>query len=83
VGDDVLYGGTGDDRQLRGDEGEDVLYCGDGNDLLDASDDGQRDELYYGEGRDRYDVDKIDYVDSSCEVKGLPIPPGVSTDFAN
>jgi hypothetical protein len=62
---DVLYG---------------VLYGGDGNDQIDALD-GQRDELYCGGGWDRYRADEkgdrymndaIDYVDSSCEKKGLP-----------
>jgi hypothetical protein len=47
----------------------DVLYGRDGNDLLDASGDRQRDKLYCGKGRDNYYADKIDYVDSSCEVK--------------
>jgi hypothetical protein len=31
--------------------------------------DGQRDEIYCGEGRDSYWADKSDYVDSSCEKK--------------
>jgi hypothetical protein len=68
-GDDVLYGGEGDDEILWGGGGEDVLYGGDGNDHLDDIDDGHRDRLYCGEGKDDYFADKIDYVDSSCEVK--------------
>jgi hypothetical protein len=36
---------------------------------LDASGDRQRDMLYCGEGRDYYDADKNDLVDSSCEKK--------------
>jgi hypothetical protein len=52
--------------------GEDVLYGGDGNDHLEAGD-GQRDKLYCGEGKDQYDADTIDYVDSSCEEKEKPI----------
>jgi Ca2+-binding RTX toxin-like protein len=81
-GDDVLYGGDGDDNTvyaekfkdnlhggLYGDEGEDVLYGGDGNDFLDASADGQRDKLYCGKGSDEYAADEIDYVSSSCEEK--------------
>ncbi len=74
AGDDVIYGGEGDEGMLWGGEGEDVLYGGDGNDLLAADKDGQRDELYCGEGKDKYQDsrDKIDYVDSSCEA---PLPP--------
>jgi hypothetical protein len=67
-GDDVLYGGDGDDEMLWGGGGEDVLYGGDGNDWLDDSEDGHQDKLYCGEGKDQYLADKIDYVDSSCEV---------------
>jgi hypothetical protein len=66
-GDDVLYGGDDSDFMLDGGYGEDVLYGGDGNDHREASYDGQRDELYCGEGTDKYSADKIDYVDSSCE----------------
>ena len=74
-GDDVLYGGVGDD-ELQGVWGKDVLYGGDGNDLLDgaSNDDGERDELYCGKGKDHYSAKKIDYVDSSCEVKRPPLP---------
>ena len=73
-GSDTLYGGDGGDFLetldpfLEG-EGEDVLYGGDGSDQLDARD-GQRDEIYCGEGRDVISADKDDYVDSSCEKKG-------------
>jgi len=77
-GDDVLYGGDGDDKPLAGGAGEDVIYGGDGNDLIDAvsaSSNGfpitkERDEIYCGEGEDHYMADKLDYVDSSCEVGG-------------
>jgi hypothetical protein len=81
-GDDVLYGGDGDDKRLAGGAGEDVIYGGDGNDLIDGIDGAsvahptkvviprqKRDELYCGEGEDHYFADKLDYVDSSCEVK--------------
>ncbi len=84
-GNDIIYGGPGDDASLRGMEGEDVLYGGPGDDELDGGPgeaayggpgellpgggDGQRDEIYCGEGRDTYHADKEDYVDSSCEVK--------------
>src|SRR5215216_3829131 len=73
AGDDVIYGGEGDDEMLWGGEGEDVLYGGDGNDYFDAVErpfrDTHRDELYCGEGTDEYVGGRLDYVDSSCEVK--------------
>ena len=74
-GEDVIYGGAGDD-ELEGGWGKDVIYGGDGNDLLDgaSNDDGERDELYCGNGKDYYAADKHDYVDSSCEVKRPPLP---------
>jgi Ca2+-binding RTX toxin-like protein len=72
-GDDVLYGGEGDDKMLWGGEGEDVLYGGDGSDYFDAVEqpfkDTHRDELYCGKGTDQYVAGRLDYVDSSCEVK--------------
>jgi Ca2+-binding RTX toxin-like protein len=76
-GDDVIYGGPGDDGNLVGFDGKDVIYGGPGDDTkLDVAsadefvgNDRQRDELYCGEGRDTYYAEKIDYVDSSCEVK--------------
>jgi hypothetical protein len=64
-GDDVYYGGDGDDGLAAG-MGEDVMYGGDGNDVL-AGEDGTRDKLYCGKGKDQYTADKIDYVDTSCE----------------
>jgi hypothetical protein len=67
-GNDILYGGPGGDDLLGG-KGNDVIYGGDGNDFIDSSGVGQRDKLYCGEGRDGYAADKLDYVDSSCEVK--------------
>jgi hypothetical protein len=68
-GNDILYGGDGNDQYLLGGPGEDVIYGGDGNDILYAIDDGQRDKLYCGKGKDLYYADKSDYVDSSCERK--------------
>jgi hypothetical protein len=56
-GKDVIYGGPGDDTGL------DVASAG------EFGNDGQRDKLYCGEGRDTYYAEKIDYVASSCEVK--------------
>jgi Ca2+-binding RTX toxin-like protein len=70
---DVLYGGSGPDIMYGSNKGADVLYGGKGNDGLDAttgvSEDGQRDKLYCGPGKDEYHADKLDYVDSSCEEK--------------
>jgi hypothetical protein len=74
-GDDVIYGGPGNDWPMSGDEGEDVIYGGDGRDRLSGLQPplsrlpAQRDELYCGKGRDTYEADKLDYVDSSCEKK--------------
>ena len=60
--------GDGDDELYEG-RGEDVFYGGDGNDLISGDDDGQRDKLYCGKGKDYYRAYKSDYVDSSCEKK--------------
>jgi hypothetical protein len=68
AGDEVLYGGDGDDAFDAG-KGNNVLYGGDGNDVLIIEEDGQRDKLYCGAGRDKYFGNKNDYVDSSCENK--------------
>jgi Ca2+-binding RTX toxin-like protein len=71
-GDDVLYGGEGSDKlgsDLGQDVGEDVYYGEGGNDLIFARfGDRQPDKLYCGKGKDRYFADKVDYVDSSCEL---------------
>jgi RTX calcium-binding nonapeptide repeat (4 copies) len=77
-GNDILYGGDGDDY-VDGSKGEDVLYGGDGNDVLYGYEyendvEGQRDKLYCGKGKDLYDAEKNDYVDSSCEKKLKPRP---------
>lgn len=69
AGDDVLYGNHGDDSWLNGGGGEDTLYGGGGDDLLDVEKDGQKDELYCGDGRDSYVADEIDEVAGDCEVK--------------
>jgi RTX calcium-binding nonapeptide repeat (4 copies) len=70
-GDDVLYGGDGNDTlgsEMGQDFGEDVYYGGGGNDWILARGDRQPDKLYCGTGKDKYFADKIDYVDSSCEL---------------
>jgi RTX calcium-binding nonapeptide repeat (4 copies) len=72
--------GLGAKDTLIGGSGSDVIYGGDGNDFIDgaAADPTevvvrkQRDELYCGEGKDSFVADKLDYVDSSCEVKEPP-----------
>jgi Ca2+-binding RTX toxin-like protein len=72
-----LYGGDATDH-MSGDYGEDVLYGGDGNDTLTAA--SYRgalgaDQLYCGAGTDKYIAGRLDYVDSSCEVKRKPAKP--------
>ena len=60
-------GGDGPDGSGPG-TGEDVLYGGDGNDVLFSDEeDGRRDKLHCGEGKELYSADKIDHVDGSCE----------------
>jgi hypothetical protein len=88
-GNDVIYGGPGSDFLFDG-KGEDVIYGGSGNDgvILESgfSEDGQRDKVYCGPGKDTYGggkkpettivaVDELDYVDSSCEEK-VPLVGG-------
>jgi hypothetical protein len=85
-GDDIIYGGPGNDGRsviVAGHGGKDVIYGGPGDDIkLDVAsqgefgNDGQRDKLYCGEGRDTYYAEKIDYVSSSCEVKLGNVAPG-------
>jgi hypothetical protein len=86
-GDDIIYGGPGNDGNggvlVAGHGGDDVIYGGPGDDTgLDVAsagefgNDGQRDELYCGEGRDTYYAEKIDYVASSCEKKLGNSAPG-------
>ena len=71
-GNDVIYGGP-DRDSLQDGNGADVLYGGTGNDFVILAsgpfEDGQRDKLYCGPGKDTYGGGKLDYVDSSCEVK--------------
>jgi hypothetical protein len=63
-GEDVIYGGPGDDKLDGGPS--DAVYTGE---VLRGGGDGQRDKIYCGEGRDSYFADKEDYVDGSCEKK--------------
>ena len=63
---DVLHGGPGNDEVSDQDGGDDIDAFG------IPEPDRQRDELYCGEGEDTYIAEKLDYVDSSCEVKDPP-----------
>ena len=59
---------------ISGGNGADVIYGGDGSDFIDARGDKQPrqpDKLYCGKGKDQYDADPMDYVDSSCEKKAM------------
>jgi Ca2+-binding RTX toxin-like protein len=71
-GNDVIYGGPGGD-QIEDGNGEDVIYGGAGNDFFILAsghfEDGQRDKVYCGPGKDTYGGGKLDYVDRSCEKK--------------
>ena len=80
-GNDVIYGGPGSDFLFDG-KGEDVIYGGAGNDgvILESgfSEDGQRDKVYCGPGKDQYGgAGKLNYVDSSCEKK-VPLVGGIA-----
>ena len=65
AGDDKLYGGPGNDV-ITGGPGEDKIYGGPGSDTIYA-DDGERDFVDCGPGRDRAVVDAVDVV-KNCEV---------------
>jgi Ca2+-binding RTX toxin-like protein len=75
-GNDVIYGGPGGD-QIEDGKGEDVIYGGAGDDFFILAsghfEDGQRDKVYCGPGKDTYGGKntygggKLNYVDSSCE----------------
>jgi Tol biopolymer transport system component len=65
AGDDRLYGGPGNDV-ITGGPGEDKIYGGPGSDTIYA-DDGERDFIDCGPGRDRAVVDSVDVV-KNCEV---------------
>jgi Ca2+-binding RTX toxin-like protein len=74
AGDDLLNGGSGVDA-LAGGKGRDQLSGGPGDDVLYAQD-GGRDVLRCGAGRDTVHADRIDVVDTDCEI-GRPRPPFV------
>jgi hypothetical protein len=74
-GNDTVLGGAGDDR-LDGGRGNDVITGGAGADRIFGglgsdsitSDDGERDIVDCGDGRDRVVADPYDLVGKSCEV---------------
>lgn len=70
-GDDEIRGLGGDDF-ISGGTGNDTVYGGPGDDIIHTGGDGEREELYCGEGKDNFLADKLDYVSSSCEVNGIP-----------
>jgi RTX calcium-binding nonapeptide repeat (4 copies) len=72
AGDDLVNGGTGNDLLAAG-KGRDQLSGGPGDDVLYAQD-GARDVLRCGAGRDTVHADRIDVVDTDCEI-GRPRPP--------
>ena len=74
-GNDVLLGQAGDDRLFGGPDvdildgggGRDFLDGGDGNDNISAKDDGYRDTIRCGRGRDFVSADRFDRVAADCE----------------
>ncbi len=74
TGNDVLYGEAGNDTidggsfddSINGGSGADTLRGGSGGDFINA-DDGERDVIDCGLGRDRVLADAIDIVDRNCE----------------
>ena len=75
-GDDVIYGGSGDEGEIVGGNGDDVIYGGDGNDFIFEMSDRGHDKLYCGKGKDEYTADNTDFVSSSCEKK-VKMGPGI------
>ena len=76
-GNDLIYGGYGDDW-VTGDEGDDNLYDrhgsdyvfgNEGNDYINTQD-GKRDHVNCGSGRDSFTADSVDVV-RNCEVPAL------------
>jgi Tol biopolymer transport system component len=74
-GNDVILGQAGDDRltggpgmdSLQGGPGRDVLHAGDGDDFVDDGNDGVRDVISCGRGRDTVQAERIDQVARDCE----------------
>ena len=75
AGDDRLYGGPGNDV-ITGGPGADKIYGGPGSDTIYA-DDGERDFVDCGPGRDRAVVDSVDVV-KNCEVTSIGSSSGTS-----
>ena len=73
AGNDLVNGGTGDDVLVAG-KGRDQLSGGPGDDRLFAQD-GARDVLRCGAGRDTVHPDPVDVVGSDCETGRIERPP--------
>lgn len=73
-GDDLLLGGVGADIIVGG-LGTDRLYGGPGNDRLNSQD-GMRDWVYCGTGRDTVIRDGRDVLARDCETGATPPTPG-------
>ena len=70
-GDDAIRGLSGDDF-ISGGTGIDTVYGGPGDDIIHTGGDGEREEVFCGEGKDNFLADELDYISSSCEVNGIP-----------
>jgi hypothetical protein len=78
---DRLFGRGGADRLdglagpdfLDGGPGPDVLDAGRGDDLVSAEEDGARDRIACGPGRDVVTLEAIDRADASCEVASVQL----------
>ena len=68
-GEDVVYGGDGDDWPLYGDEDEDVIHGGDGNDYIASFEfyHEHRDIVTCGKGKDYVDTGPEDSIAPDCE----------------
>jgi hypothetical protein len=73
---DWIFGGPGNDG-INGQQGRDTIRAGRGDDLIVAND-GQRDRIYCGPGRDAVKADRRDRVARDCERVARVAP--VTTD---
>jgi Ca2+-binding RTX toxin-like protein len=64
---DNIKGGDGNDR-IDGGAGNDIMSGGAGNDVIQAND-GIRDRVFCGSGRDLVIKDLLDKVESDCETE--------------
>ena len=65
AGPDLILGGLGPDG-INGGEGRDLIKAGPGADIVIAND-GVRDWIFCGRGKDTVTADKVDRVHRSCE----------------